>query len=1207
MKNKTPLLKKTLALLLALTLILPAANVFVSAAETSVTAGELVANNYDSLADKEKAILSSGLVIGGVYTVQAPDGSDNTVTVDPDEKTVEAVSIVKDGFTWTADFAKAVYDGGSEDITLTESGDTASGTFTYDGNLYSVDVTYKRPLQVDTGVQAVLLNGPYYYLKALSNIEYLDANQMRFTYISSTYKSSIRSLTDGTLPDGAVITTPATVAAVNSLIGQIDDNIANDKGSFLDVELMLFEFEYADSASQYLFEHGAEMKAKVIETYGCVNTICSDTSITDMIDSFGNRPPNAIRTLKKAMTALNNLKNVMAEAANDGWAVLQPENDPFISGLSTSDYQLLDSLAAADGDAEYHTDEIMETLDAEAVISVQINRHNVVINVNAEVIAEDCIDSTVTTPLTEYTATVRLNDTAASADVLAAITASGIEAQALSAWGDISEENYDREVTGVIPDTLTEDITYTVSYTPKTYDITYGFTTNLPASVPYGYNMTLPSRGTAALVYDYYTTDGEHYFQGDIIRITGSTSLTRTEGKPWSAVSKNGAIAEVYEDVLSEEEYAVLGSDAFNNDKLRIRVPTNADNIVNVSLISDNDYEVTADNYPSGITGLEWIPVTGVAVASDGTDIAGTEFTVTNNTAYFTADEQIGVRIRYELAADTLISSAEVLSALNLPKTLADEAKDQMDNMRILDDLYDDLAKLNTTTLNRIKIGVNGSDMGQEARDAVATIIADCRNPRTDRLYLYEYLTQYRADGLAYYYRDGNYEKIQAQVDILNANLSTIYNDSGFRPLLIELEYDGYYEMIGDIINDLSSVTAAAPNAAIDTASPTLSTLASAIESMIDQTHTYGSADRDVVIGTTVNACTYRVVFKADGVTVATVEYEYGAASISAPAVPQKEGFLADWESYTLNVTAETVVNAVYVYGKCSAGLSLSLENEILINCYIYGLKLPAGSTPADCRIVYTFNGQTNEVPMSSANALSGTSASNKLVIAKCAAKEIADIVTVQIYNNDNLITEKEYSIKKYCDAVIASSSTAPVMLSLKELCKYVLDYGSAAQIRFNHNADHLANGGEFYNNGRYFDGDTLIDLSSDYYIVQKIGDNIAMGASLSLEYETEINIYFSNAYTYEAVTVDGVDVLAEVTNVGGGFNLIVIRGTAAKELDKAYTVYLKTTTELECTLLYSALSYAYKNRNDERESQVCKALFNYYLAAKAYFDVTHP
>ena len=134
-----------------------------------------------------------------------------------------------------------------------------------------------------------------------------------------------------------------------------------------------------------------------------------------------------------------------------------------------------------------------------------------------------------------------------------------------------------------------------------------------------------------------------------------------------------------------------------------------------------------------------------------------------------------------------------------------------------------------------------------------------------------------------------------------------------------------------------------------------------------------------------------------------------------------------------------------------------------------------------------------------------------------------------------------------------------------------------------------------------------MIELSSDYYIVQKIGDNIAMGASLSLEYETEINIYFSNAYTYETVTVDGADVLAEVVNVGGGFNLIVLRGTAAKELDKAYTVYLKTTTGLECTLIYSALSYAYKNRNDERESQVCKALFNYYLAAKAYFDVTHP
>ena len=1202
MRNKITAIKKTLALVLALMFALSPAKMTVFAAEESKTAGELVAYNYESLTNKEKAILNSGLVKGGVYTFNVPTASDNTVTVDADNKTVTAENVVKDGYTWSADSAVVVYDGGEENAVLTASGNTASGAFTYDGNRYRVDVTYTRAVQVDSALQSVLLNGPYYFIQALDNIDTLDYNQTKFTYVSSTYKTAIKSLIDGTLPDGAVITTPATVAAVNGLMNQIDNNIANNNGSLLDVELLIFDYEYADSQAQYLFEHGAELKAKATEVYDYASTICADVSVTEMIDSFGRRPPSQIRDAKKAISALNSLINSIEDAVTDDWAVLQSENNPFRSGLSLADYQLLDGLATANGTSNHHSDAIRPELKAAATVSTEINRHNVVVNVTAEAVPADSADSAVTAPLTPFAKTVRVRNGANSAEVLAAVTASGIENTALASWGGVSEANYIRTTAGVIPDSLTDDITYTISYTPKTYGITYDFTTELPVSVPYGYNMTLPSDSAAGLVYDYYTADGAHYFQGDVLKITGSTALSRTEGKPWSIIDKSSIAADMYTDVLTADELAILKSDALKCGEVSVRVPTNADGIVTVTLISGSTYQVAADNYPSGITGLEWVPVDGIAVASDGTDAAGSAFSVVNNAATFTADDQIGVKIRYELAAGTLVSKAEVLAALKLPKTLAQDAQDQKDNMQILDDLYDDLGKLNTTTLNRIKIGVNGSDMGQAARDAVAEIIRTCKNPRSDSLYLYEYLTKYRANGLAYYYEDKNYEKIQAQVNVLNANLSTIYNDAGFRPLLIDLEYDGYYEMIGDIIDDLSSVSLAASNAAIDITSPELSGLAASVDRLIGHGRDFDSADRDVVIGTIYNDCTYRVVFKADGADVAIVTYKYGASAVSEPAVPEKAGFLGSWDSYVLNEAAETIVNAVYTRGSIASGLSLSLENEILINCYVYDLELPAGATYDDCRLVYTFNGQTTEIPLTAANASSFPNQNNKLVIAKCSAKEMADAVNVKVYNNNDLIKETDYSIKKYCDAVLASDATSP---ELKELCRYVLDYGAYAQLRFNHNKDQLANGGEFYSNGSYFVNDTPVELTADYNVAERTG-NIPMGASLSLEYDTEINIYFSSAYTYDTVTVDGQDVKANVINAGGGWYRIVIKDTAAKDLNKTYTVYLKTTGGEECTLKYSALSYAYTNRNNEQEGQVCKALFNYYLASKAFFDSLH-
>ena len=67
--------------------------------------------------------------------------------------------------------------------------------------------------------------------------------------------------------------------------------------------------------------------------------------------------------------------------------------------------------------------------------------------------------------------------------------------------------------------------------------------------------------------------------------------------------------------------------------------------------------------------------------------------------------------------------------------------------------------------------------------------------------------------------------------------------------------------------------------------------------------------------GITVNAVytpnTYTVTFVADGKTVDAVSYVYGAQSVSEPSVPEKAGYAARWQSYTLSYNNLTV-NALY-------------------------------------------------------------------------------------------------------------------------------------------------------------------------------------------------------------------------------------------------------------------------------------------------------
>ena len=57
-------------------------------------------------------------------------------------------------------------------------------------------------------------------------------------------------------------------------------------------------------------------------------------------------------------------------------------------------------------------------------------------------------------------------------------------------------------------------------------------------------------------------------------------------------------------------------------------------------------------------------------------------------------------------------------------------------------------------------------------------------------------------------------------------------------------------------------------------------------------------------------AAEYTVTFVADGVTVDTVTYAEGAASITEPAVPAKDHYTGVWEAYTLD--GNVTVNAVY-------------------------------------------------------------------------------------------------------------------------------------------------------------------------------------------------------------------------------------------------------------------------------------------------------
>lgn len=838
---------KALALLLALVLMIPTGvmsfiiTVTASSNTVTVTDGELVANNYDSLTDGEKALQKSGLIAGSSYTFTTPGNDDGLIAVDTDNKKVTVSDYTDGEYTWRPASAKLVYADGEESIELDDEG---KGSFSYDGNVYSVEVEYELLIPVDAAVQSKLLNGPYLISKSVGNMNAVLGEINTFDSLGSNIGALVK-LTDGSIKVGQA-TIRITDENVVNAIKRLNDQTKNNEFGDLDIMDFLYDYDSASSKSAYLFSNGAGFRDTFKATYADIDVICGLTYIDNLIDVVSSQSSSTANKMKIAVNALRTLLRETKPAYEDGWAILEAANNPLKSGMTAEDYEELDGYVNAIKNANYHNDAIKEELTAGRVtVCYNVNQYNVEVTLAANVIDSTTVDSTETTALETRTTTIQVLAGATADEVREAVANSGIEAIALAAWIDIDEENYVRSESD-LPGTVDENIEYVITYSPKNVNVTYGFETTLPTSVPYGYNMTLPLHGGDELVYD-YEINGKRYLEGEVYRADGDFTVNRSEGKPWDALRLAQIVADVYSEDLMEGETEALSSAALKSDTVLLRKPTNDDGLLTVTALGGEDFEVTASEYPSGIEGIFWTPSTGKAV--NGTETVA-EFTFTGGKAEFSAAEFERVEVEYGMTL-TNISDEEIINVLNLPGILAAEADDQIDNLEYLNGAYDELGKLDQKTLNQIQVGVKGSEMGDEAKAAAQAIIDGCVDKENASLYIYQYLTQYRSTGLTYYYQNANYAKMRNQIGILIDNFSAIYNDPKFLPLLEDIGYESYYDQIGDLLDDLGGIVLTDPNAAIDTTSPSLSELVAALVKIGDDSREFDAASKKLTLGTT--------------------------------------------------------------------------------------------------------------------------------------------------------------------------------------------------------------------------------------------------------------------------------------------------------------------------------------------------------------------
>lgn len=753
MRKYSNFFKRAQTWILSLAIILSAINPILAMSvvaddDTPVTVviGEIVADNY-VLTDVEEDILASGILVGESFTYQLPTANDELIEVDSDNKIVYVDDYTDPyGNDWKAISAKIVINNSEviETVALVDG----EGTYQYDGNAFSVDVEFALDITVDESLQELLLNAPevlYNTLPSLAEVAKVTSNlawiekaevmEILVAFAGEGYPVLI-DIFGGPQEAKLKWQNADAEASTMALAAQHEAN-----GGLLDLTVMINEYKASDSKVEYLIANGAAMKAKAEETkihlenllkpnlWGTVEDFAPDGEEKDMFMLLEEQIAGGIEVLDAALGM--------------DWSALGQQ---IVKDDATSTELLaLDALLALTNGSFTNVDEITNPLRvADTVIRYKMSMFDVTVSVVLNVVQDNEIVEYPVKPGTVIT----LAEGASAEEVLAAIKASGIEADALSTdWAGVYVDGKFDVVKSEIDDSLLSDIEYVITYSPKTFEVVTDYAGTLYH--PYGYVVTLPAHADALKAYD-YTVDGNYYAQGSQVAVLDDVNITRKEGKAYTVSDFYKIVADNY---LTGKAASIIVSGALeNNVSVNVRYPDNKNKIVTL-----HGNTLSAANYPASYGDLEWVPYS---------------YTLSNSfVGYFDGSNEVeipepsfeNVTVTYRLALD----DAGVLDAANLPYVLSEEANGQLSVLNSIAGQQGNLEVLNSTMIDLLAGLVDSTALHDDpARDealkaqyhsVLDNIKANCLTGVN--LSLYEIVSEYNAasDKLYYYYQNSEH------------------------------------------------------------------------------------------------------------------------------------------------------------------------------------------------------------------------------------------------------------------------------------------------------------------------------------------------------------------------------------------------------------------------------------------------------------------
>ena len=853
------------------------------------TLGQLLADNYDSLTDSEKDLLKAGLLTEASYTYTAPDANNggDLVRIDAKNKTVTAKAYTNNGYTWEPVSAQLMVNnqayGASFDLTKGENG-SYTGSFSFGGTSYGVAVQYKMYITVDKAEQNVLLMAAENLKKAKTASAAAkkgadQLNEILQTEIPFSKDDLYTNLFGGSRPQTAVWDVFATMnpadgggipfdksrpnetnitwTADEDMQAQMKEMTDDAKDGMLDVCRMWRAGGLAAGTAE-ISTHYAAVADAVKKAYN--QGLLTQKAVSDLNGYTKDNLNTAVANLLATMVA-----DLKAGAEFD-WLVVKGLVKDGADGAALD--SKLDSVTTLSGTTATKKELLADT----TTVTANMAQATVNVVVKADVILVGATETTAVSASSGDGSRVRLAAKSGESAVADAIAANGFESRVLNGWTayGVDETNYTRTVTvspaigaaGLVDGTT---YTYTISYTPKNFAIAADGCADITVkSAPYGYTLTLPAHADKDLVWD-YTVNGEAYDQGAKVRVVSDTTITRKAGKAWEQHNLGQLIGKNYA-ANDAAANTILGQSALLTGYVRLRTPTNDDALLTVSA-AEGGYTVQAKTFKASTGDMLWIPATAIPVVN-GAEQAPVTFAKQADGTYLAniAESFDTVKVQYalQLTWETLgLSKQETTDILNLPNTLAQEAKGQMEALNKLADQYSNLEQVSgkALTITNFICGDQTGKVSQETKDAARDMLKNCCDSDNNySLILFGYVTAYKglnsAARLAYYYQ--NAESIRTQLAYLNNYLTIIKVDPGLEYVLNSQGMSEYYGKIDKISSTLQETVdnLVAPNKAIDTTATntSLTELAAALISNADGVKEYTAVTEAPVLTTVLEA-----------------------------------------------------------------------------------------------------------------------------------------------------------------------------------------------------------------------------------------------------------------------------------------------------------------------------------------------------------------